>query len=374
MLNKHICQFSRSHLLSSLILFAAAISPTGWSLSQEQLKTANIQFDDIDDIKASIIESRAGVKAMWVKFEVTRNADAALLKSPVLESIGKDEQTTFGFLGHRRYCETYITTFARQLSASATLDVWDGERMYGRENKILTISAEKSSRCDSCIYTSAMLWPIADYETRSIQDQHISANWFFPYCISQGGSIVNASNYEVAFQDGVFGNLYTFSRSAQWQLTKISRTSEFGKHFGLRGGFTEYGDFRRVGNLEFPFYIEDTLEMLDNEGNYAGVLKCTIRVAELKINEEVEDSLFVASPLPGETVHDRIKGIMWRHQSDATSIETVLANIEESTTFNSQNLLTLRNLLIAVIGTLMGVVVCLLLEKLRYVKNNTKST
>jgi hypothetical protein len=256
------------------------------------------------------------------------------MKDEIVSHLGKDSRQRVGVKNDMRYNDMWRIGFGKDQIEERYLAVFDGKKMFKRENKILEVSSEKSYTCEQCVYLDSLLWPFTDDHVLQLEKQP-SESLLLPYLlapkkdweVSEVDSLVrmhnNTKGRTLVFDPAKNMAMLSFS------LSKDATPSGFGR------SKTVLSDYRDVNGVWLPFKIEAKSEVNKFQSKeIGGEISTVISVSDLKINEDVPDSIFHLAQLPGETTFDRVGGFVSSPTPMATeeSIESVVASIQASRT------------------------------------------
>jgi len=292
----------------------------------------NAQKADVyttEDIHRIVAKERKKLESVYVEFTASRSASDNLLKDEIVKHLGKDSRQKVGIKNEKRYNDMWRIGFEKDEAEDRFLAVFDGERMYKRENKILEISSDKSYMCEQCVYLDFLLWPFTD--------DHMSQLEHSPYdAILLPNMLEMSHEWELTY-DRFFelsnakkGIKATFDPDKNMALVSYSLSRD-ATPAGFGKSRTVLSDYREINGVWLPFKIEAKSEVNKFQKNeIGGEISTRVIVSSLKINEEVSDSIFHLAQLPGETTYDRAGGFVSSLAPivKETAIESVVASIE----------------------------------------------
>ncbi len=317
----------QAFLVTSCILLSPYCGPLLSGQDQRKVDTLEI----VQEIKSSVEESRSAITRLMVKYSETSAAPDSLIEQGDLNHVGKDSEVTFAFSGTKRYLDFYGTGFKRDMAPQNYLAVFDGELMHKREGKFVEISSVKSSLTESSMFMASIMWPIADHDSQSLENGPSSFH-FLPKILDKAWEVISDRQQTnlVALRNPETKIELVFDSEKDFALVEVVYPTEFVDDVGFGKTISRYGDYRKIGPCWFPFLIETSTEVFKYQTKVvAGTVRSKLVVEELKVNEDVPESIFYLTPGPGEVVHDRTTGLVTSPATlSRSSIESVVSELD----------------------------------------------
>jgi hypothetical protein len=287
----------------------------------------------IETIKSEIIRNREKVQKLYVDFTISFEPDEQLTKSQVLQQLGKSGYQKFAFDGVKRYNDSFRKFFSKNLADESLLMVYDGEKLFSRTQKRVSVSTKKSGSVDMCNYLNILLWPISTQDFDQLQHEAPEMVPFLPRMLDSKWTIdldrMSIDQHECIRLVEEKGRRELFlSPKMNFAVVRYSLADEkTGRGFGKM--ICDFSSFQAYGDIFLPGQIVSEMEIFEGSTEkLAGMLRTRMEVRDLKINELVPTGLFEFSPTPGDMIIDYDTGEIQRFTEEGENNRLQLSLME----------------------------------------------
>ena len=228
-------------------------------------------------------------------------------EAPVLESMVKQEQVSFGFDQKKRYVDVFYSFFDPKRNNTRYSAVFDGKTFFRRENKFVTSSSLKSSVVERCVYFNMLLWPFSEDDFTRCENEEPGIVRFLPHALNSNWEISISQDLVTAVESDK-SRTFVFDKSIGYSLVSY-RFDQLKTGIGFGDYTCILSDHRLVDGIHVPFKIVGTTDVFHPKTQkIATSITTELTVSSILLNGEVDRSFFEFKPSPGETLVDHDKG------------------------------------------------------------------